>query len=102
MRPVSIIIAGALAVAALAGAGLFFSRSRSVQMKLDDKTTDLQQTQGSLARTQALAADVSGTWRVTIATAEGTITGLASLKQTGDVVTGWVGPSEKDPIPITG
>ncbi len=49
-----------------------------------------------------LAADVAGRWRITISTAEGTITGLASLKQTGDAVTGWVGPSENDPIPITG
>ncbi len=48
------------------------------------------------------AADVSGKWRVTITTAEGTITGLASLRQTRDAVTGWVGPSENDPIPITG
>ncbi len=49
-----------------------------------------------------LAADVTGTWRVTISTADGTITGMASLKQTGDVVTGWVGPSKDDPIPIAG
>jgi hypothetical protein len=49
-----------------------------------------------------LAASVAGKWRVTISTAEGTIIGLASLKQTGDEVTGWVGPSENDPIPITG
>ena len=50
----------------------------------------------------ALAADVAGRWNVSISTAEGTITGLASLRQTGDKVTGWVGPSENDPIPITG
>jgi hypothetical protein len=48
------------------------------------------------------AADVAGKWRVTISTAEGTITGLASLKQSGEAVSGWVGPSENDPIPITG
>jgi hypothetical protein len=30
------------------------------------------------------------------------MTGKASLKQTGDTVTGWVGPSENDPIPVTG
>jgi len=30
------------------------------------------------------------------------ITGKASFKQTGHVVTGSVGPSESDPIPITG
>ncbi len=50
----------------------------------------------------AVAADVTGNWRVTISTADGTITGMASLKQTGDAVTGWVGPSEKDPIPVSG
>ncbi len=49
-----------------------------------------------------LAANVAGRWTVTISTAEGTIIGLAALKQTGDNVTGWVGPSENDPIPITG
>ena len=48
------------------------------------------------------AADVTGTWRVTISTPDGSITGVASFKRTGDEVTGWVGPSETDPIPITG
>ena len=46
-------------------------------------------------------ADVTGNWRVTISTSDGTITGKASLKQTGDKITGWVGPDENDPIPIT-
>lgn len=50
----------------------------------------------------ARAADVTGTWRVTISTSDGAITGMASLKQTGDMVTGWVGPDENDPIPVTG
>jgi hypothetical protein len=50
----------------------------------------------------ARAADVSGNWRVTISTAEGTITGKASFQQAGEAVTGWVGPSEDDPIPIHG
>jgi hypothetical protein len=36
----------------------------------------------------ARAADVTGRWRVTIATSADTITGKASLKQTGDTVTG--------------
>ena len=27
---------------------------------------------------------------------------MASLKQTGDVVSGWVGPNELNPIPIAG
>jgi hypothetical protein len=48
------------------------------------------------------AADVKGAWRVTILTSDGAITGKASLKQTGDTVTGWVGPDENDPIPVTG
>ena len=50
----------------------------------------------------ARAADVAGNWRVTISTSDGAITGKAALKQTGDTVTGWVGPSEDDPIPVTG
>jgi hypothetical protein len=50
----------------------------------------------------ARAADVTGSWGVTISTSDGTISGKAALKQTGDTVTGWVGPSENDPIPITG
>ena len=48
------------------------------------------------------AADVTGAWGVTISTTDGTINGKASFKQTGHVVTGWVGPSENDPIPISG
>jgi hypothetical protein len=48
------------------------------------------------------AADVTGNWRVTISTPDGSITGAASFEQTGHAVSGWVGPSENDPIPITG
>jgi hypothetical protein len=48
------------------------------------------------------AVDVTGNWRVTISTPDGQITGLGSLKQTGDKVTGWVGPSKDDPIPVEG
>src|SRR5882724_11356344 len=48
------------------------------------------------------AVDVTGSWRVTISTSDGTISGKASLKQSGDVVTGWVGPNEDDPITIDG
>lgn len=60
---------------------------------------------------RALAADVAGRWEILISTAEGPIRGVASLKQAGDEVTGWVGrpardgwagPSEDDPIPISG
>jgi hypothetical protein len=46
--------------------------------------------------------DVTGNWAVTISVAQGTINGKGSLSQKGDVVSGWVGPSENDPIPITG
>jgi hypothetical protein len=48
------------------------------------------------------AADVTGQWAVTITTADGKITGKASLKQTGDKVTGQIGPSEDATIPIEG
>jgi hypothetical protein len=48
------------------------------------------------------AADVTGNWRVTISTPEGQMTGVASFKRTGHAVSGWVGPAENDPIPITG
>jgi hypothetical protein len=48
------------------------------------------------------ATEVSGSWTVAISTADGTITGKASLKQDGERVTGWVGPSEADPIPVEG
>ncbi len=51
---------------------------------------------------QATAADVTGNWKVTISIHDGTIVGKASLKQTGHRVTGWVGPSAQDPIPVTG
>jgi hypothetical protein len=54
------------------------------------------------AAAQSTSISVAGTWRVTISTPDGTISGMASFKQSGDVVTGWVGPSENDPIPIDG
>jgi hypothetical protein len=50
----------------------------------------------------ASGTDVTGNWRVTISTSDGTITGKASLKQNEGKVTGWVGPDENDPIPVTG
>ena len=53
-------------------------------------------------RSGGTKVDVTGNWQITISVAEGTITGKGSLSQTGDVVTGWVGPSENDPISITG
>ena len=52
--------------------------------------------------TPVRATDVTGTWRVTISTSDGTISGMASFKQIGEVVTGWVGPNENDPITIDG
>jgi hypothetical protein len=48
------------------------------------------------------AADITGPYNVTITTPDGKITGKAFLKQNGRTVTGWVGPSESDPMPITG
>lgn len=48
------------------------------------------------------AASLTGQWAVTITTADGKITGKASLKQTGDKVTGQIGPSEDATIPIEG
>ena len=55
----------------------------------------------ALSVASARTADVTGHWQVTITTPEGTITGVAAFKQTGHVVTGWLGPSEDDPISIT-
>ena len=52
--------------------------------------------------TAIAAADVAGNWAVTITTADGKITGKASLKLTGDKVTGQIGPSEDATIPIEG
>jgi hypothetical protein len=48
------------------------------------------------------AASVTGSWRVTISMHDGQITGVASLNENSGAVTGWVGPSESDPIPISG
>ena len=42
------------------------------------------------------------TGELTISIADEMITGKASLKQTGDKVTGWVGPDEDNPITIDG
>lgn len=46
--------------------------------------------------------NVTGNWQVTISVSEGTIIGKGSLSQSGEIVTGWVGPSENDPIAVTG
>ena len=50
----------------------------------------------------AWAVNVSGEWRVTISTADGEIKGFGALQQSGNKVTGWVGPSKDDPIPVDG
>lgn len=55
----------------------------------------------ALSGASAGATDITGHWRVTITTPDGTITGVAAFKQNGHSVTGWLGPSENDPIPIT-
>jgi hypothetical protein len=48
------------------------------------------------------AADLTGPWAVTITTADGKIAGRASLTQTGDKVTGRIGPTEDATIPVEG
>lgn len=48
------------------------------------------------------AADVTGDWAVTITTADGKMTGTATLKQTGDEVSGQIGPSGDATISIQG
>jgi len=53
-------------------------------------------------RSTGSKVNVTGNWQVIISVAEGTITGKGYLSQTGEAVTGWVGPSENDPIPIKG
>jgi hypothetical protein len=55
----------------------------------------------ALSVSTALAADVTGRWEVTISTSGGEIHGVAAFTQKGKDVTGWLGPSENDPIPIT-
>ena len=56
----------------------------------------------NVQRSVSAKHNVAGNWQVTISVAEGTIIGKGFLSQTGDTVTGWVGPSETDPIPVTG
>jgi hypothetical protein len=47
-------------------------------------------------------ADVTGRWRVTISNSDNSIVGVASLEQSGDKVTGWMGPNETDTTPVSG
>jgi hypothetical protein len=56
----------------------------------------------NVQRSRRAKIDVTGNWQVMISVAEGTIVGKGSLSQSGEDVTGWVGPSENDPIPVTG
>jgi hypothetical protein len=46
--------------------------------------------------------DVTGRWRVTISNSDNSIVGVASLEQSGEKVTGWMGPSETDTTPVSG
>jgi hypothetical protein len=59
-----------------------------------------------LLSTAAFAADIAGTWQITISgtAPDGTVqkdTGMAVLQQNGDVLTGWVGPDETRQSPIS-
>jgi hypothetical protein len=54
------------------------------------------------AAANAGAADVTGRWKVTISLGDETITGVALLKQTGDKVTGSIGPDERNQHPLDG
>lgn len=50
----------------------------------------------------ALTADLTGRWNVKIVSkTDGEVHGVAGFTQNGDHLTGWLGPSESDPIPIT-
>jgi len=48
------------------------------------------------------AANVTGDWSVTITTADGRVTGRATLKQSAEKVTGHIGPAEDATIAIEG
>jgi hypothetical protein len=50
----------------------------------------------------AHAAGVSGAWTITITRAGDTFNGKGELKASTGKITGWVGPSETDPIPVDG
>lgn len=56
----------------------------------------------ALSATATLAADVTGRWKVTISLGDETITGVALLEQTGDKVTGSIGPDERNQHPLDG
>ena len=47
-------------------------------------------------------ADVTGRWRVTISSGDSSMAGVASLEQSGEKVTGWLGPQETDTTAVSG
>jgi hypothetical protein len=47
-------------------------------------------------------ADVTGRWRVTISSGDNALVGVASLDQSGEKVTGWMGPNDTDTTPVSG
>lgn len=50
----------------------------------------------------AVTTDITGRWDVKIVSnSDGEVHGVAGFIQKGDQVSGWLGPSESDPIPIT-
>jgi hypothetical protein len=60
-----------------------------------------------LLSSAAFAADVTGIWQVTISSTapDGTTNqdkGMASLTQTGETITGWVGPDQSRQTPVEG
>ena len=54
------------------------------------------------AAANAGASDVTGRWKATISLGDETMTGVALLKQTGDEVTGSIGPDDQNQHPLDG
>ena len=57
---------------------------------------------GQRPATQAQTVDVTGAWDVTIATSDGSVSGLAILSQDGTKITGMIGPAVTDMFPVEG
>jgi hypothetical protein len=56
----------------------------------------------ALSAPSAPGIDITGTWQVKIkSTSDGELHGEAGFVQYGNHLTGWLGPSKDDPIPIT-
>jgi hypothetical protein len=53
-------------------------------------------------RAQAQNVDVTGAWDVTITKPAGSASGLAILSQDGTKITGMIGPSDTDMMPVEG